>query len=164
MVSGRKRDPKRIAEMARLRALGLTLAEIGRRLGVSRQRVHETLANRLRPPPPRCVPCAGCGAPIASPGVLPSDAGRALCLCCLASRLDAPFGVRLKSLRLATGLMKAELARRAGAALHQLGRYEDGRRVPRRRVQERLAHVLGLALLRVGEAAAFTGPAGSVLR
>jgi transcriptional regulator with XRE-family HTH domain len=157
MVSGRKCDQKRGAEMARLRAQGLTLAEIGRRFGVSRQRVHEALASRLRPPPPRSVACAGCGAPVASAGVLPGDAGRALCLVCLVSRPEAPFGIRLKSLRLAAGLMKAELGRRAGAALHHLARYEDGRRVPRRQVTERLARALGMALLGVGEAGAFTG-------
>jgi general stress protein YciG len=40
---GRRPDEARRAEAARLRAEGLTLAEIGRRLGVKRQAVHEIL-------------------------------------------------------------------------------------------------------------------------
>jgi DNA-binding CsgD family transcriptional regulator len=43
-------DVTRVAEMARLRAGGLTYAEIGRRLGVSRQAVYDA--------PPR-MPQAG---------------------------------------------------------------------------------------------------------
>jgi DNA-binding CsgD family transcriptional regulator len=36
-------DVARVAEMARLRAEGLTYAEIGQRLGVSRQAVYDAL-------------------------------------------------------------------------------------------------------------------------
>jgi hypothetical protein len=41
--SGPKRDAERDAEMVRLRAEGLTLAEIGRRFGLTRQAVQKAL-------------------------------------------------------------------------------------------------------------------------
>jgi DNA-binding transcriptional regulator LsrR (DeoR family) len=41
--SGRRTNHARLAEMARLRDQGLTLAEIGNRLGVTRQAVHDAL-------------------------------------------------------------------------------------------------------------------------
>ncbi len=41
--SGRRTNHARLAEMARLRDQGLTLAEIGQRLGVTRQAVHDAL-------------------------------------------------------------------------------------------------------------------------
>jgi hypothetical protein len=47
--SGPKRDAERDQEMARLRAEGLTLAEIGRRLGLTRQAVKAAL-DRLGEP------------------------------------------------------------------------------------------------------------------
>jgi transcriptional regulator with XRE-family HTH domain len=150
MGSGRKPDPRRRAEIARLRSRGLTLAEIGRRLGVTRQAVFDVLARRLHPPAEPAVPCAGCGAPITSAGAIPSDAGRALCLPCLASRPEAPLGVRLKAFRLAAGLTKVDLARRLGltpAAVHQ---YEMGRREPRWQNLVPLIRVLGPGLLTLG--------------
>jgi transcriptional regulator with XRE-family HTH domain len=150
MGSGRKPDPRRRAEIARLRARGLTLAEIGRRLGVTRQAVFDVLARRLQSPAEPVVGCAGCGSPIVSAGALPSDAGGALCLPCLACRPEAPLGARLKAFRLAAGLTKVELARRLGltaAAVHQ---YEAGRREPRWRNLVPLIRVLGPGLLTLG--------------
>ena len=41
---GRKADERKRAKVVRLRAAGLTLAEIGRKLGVSKQAVHLMLA------------------------------------------------------------------------------------------------------------------------
>jgi transcriptional regulator with XRE-family HTH domain len=154
MASGRKCDEGRRREMARLRARGLSLAEIGRRLGVSKQCVQSTLAlvarraRSLARGELPAVPCAGCGAPIASPGAIRSDAGRALCLACLARCPEAPFAQRLKSLRLAAGLTKAELADRAGLARVQVQQYEKGVNVPRRPILGRLEGVLGPRLAR----------------
>jgi DNA-binding CsgD family transcriptional regulator len=45
---GRLPDVARVAEMARLRTDGLTYAEIGRRLGVSRQAVYDALRRALQ--------------------------------------------------------------------------------------------------------------------
>jgi transcriptional regulator with XRE-family HTH domain len=149
MASGRRPDPRRRGEIAQLRQQGLSQAEIGRRLGVSRQSVQLTLRAMARPAA-RSVPCAGCGSPIMSAGVLRSDAGSALCLSCLALRPAAPFGQRLKSCRLAAGLTKAELAARAGLTPQMLRHYEGGSREPRWRQVARLVNVLGPALVTVG--------------
>ncbi|HKI34044.1 MAG TPA: helix-turn-helix domain-containing protein [Gemmataceae bacterium] len=150
MVSGRKPNPKRRAEIAGLHARGLTLAEIGRRLGMSRQGVYEALALLRQPMPKRSVPCVGCRAPIASPGALPSDGDHALCLPCLASRPDAPFGTRLKAFRLAAGLMKAELADRVGVSAMTIHHYETGAREPRWRHLAPLVRALGPGLVTLG--------------
>ncbi len=150
MVSGRKPNVRRRSQIARLYARGLSLSEIGRRLGVTRQAVHDALVQLRRPRPQRSVPCAGCGAPIVSAGALDSDAGQALCLRCLASRPHAEPGVRLKSFRLAAGLTKAELAQRAGVAPMTIHQYECGAREPRWRRLTPLVVVLGPELLTLG--------------
>ncbi len=148
MVSGRKPNVKRRAEIARLRARGLSLSEIGRRLGISRQGVYEALLPR--PVAQRCVACAQCGAPIPSRGALTSDAGRALCLPCVGSRPDVPFGARLKAFRLAAGLMKAELADRAGISPMAIHYYESGAREPRWSQLAPLVRILGPGLVTLG--------------
>jgi transcriptional regulator with XRE-family HTH domain len=136
--------------MARLRAEGLTFAEVGRRLGVTRQCVQSQLARMVREAAMISRPsvtCAGCGGTIVSAGVLPSDAGNALCLSCLDARPGAPFHHQLKALRLAAGLTKAELAQRAGLELCHVWHYEEGRCEPRPANRERLVAVLGSRLL-----------------
>jgi transcriptional regulator with XRE-family HTH domain len=151
MASGRKPDAKRRAEIARLRAKGLSLAEIGRRLGVSRQSVQVTLRAMARPAV-RTVACSACGAAVVSEGALPSDAKAALCLRCLGRRPGTPFGQRLKACRLAAGLTKADLARRAGFRPQMLRHYETGLREPRWTQLARLVAVLGPALVTAGVA------------
>jgi transcriptional regulator with XRE-family HTH domain len=148
MASGRKPNVKRRSHIARLHARGLTLSEIGRRLGVTRQAVHDALVHLRRPPhPPRSVPCAACSAPIVSAGALASDQGRALCLACLESRPGAGLGVRLKACRLAAGLTKAALARRVGVRATTIHQYEAGARKTRWRHLARLVAVLGPGLV-----------------
>jgi transcriptional regulator with XRE-family HTH domain len=154
MVSGRKPNLRRRAAIARLRARGLSLAEIGRRLSISREGVSQALSQMRRPPRQLSVPCSGCRAPIPSQGALPSDEGRALCLACLASRPEAPFGVRLKAFRLAAGLMKAELAQRVGVSLMTIHHYEAGARSPRWAQLVPLVRVLGAGLVTLGLAPA----------
>jgi hypothetical protein len=58
--SGRKTDVRRQEAAARLRARGLTLEEVGRELGVSKQAVHRLLGGQRRPHRRTAVPCAGC--------------------------------------------------------------------------------------------------------
>ena len=131
-MSGNKPNLERRRQIAALRAQGFSLPQIRRRLGISKQCVHETLKVMHRPSPVRTVPCSDCGAIIISPGALPEDAHLALCLCCLAKRPDASFGVRLKAMRLAVGMTKAELAHQAGAEPTQIGGYEKGETSPDR--------------------------------
>jgi transcriptional regulator with XRE-family HTH domain len=149
MVSGKKPNLVRRKKIAQMRAKGLSLAEIGRRLGVSRQAVQITVRAMERPVV-RAVACAGCGAAVVSAGALRSDRGAALCLPCLRRKPSAPFGQRLKACRLAAGLTKVELSRRTGVNLQVLRHYEAGPREPRWSQVARLVRVLGPALVTLG--------------
>jgi DNA-binding CsgD family transcriptional regulator len=135
--------------MARLRARGLSLAEIGRRLGVSRQCVQYTLHSMGRRRS-YSVPCAGCGGAIVSDGALPSDAGAALCMPCLARQPEVSFAERLKALRLAAGMTKKELADRTGLSYEMVWHYEHGTYVPRRPRVMSLMRALGPGLVSRG--------------
>ena len=110
MVQGRKPNLKRWARIQRLRDAGLPLAQIGRRLGMTKKAVHRTLRTIQRARlSPRSVPCAACRRDIVSAGALASDRGSALCLECLGKQAGVSFSRRLKAFRLAAGLTKAEL-------------------------------------------------------
>ena len=74
MVQGRKPNWERRRRILKLRERGLSLPEIGRRLGVTFQCVDRTL-RRMAGEQPRSVPCAGCGEDIISPGAVASDQG-----------------------------------------------------------------------------------------
>src|SRR5262245_11031059 len=122
--SGRKVDGRRRRRMARLRDRGLTLEEIGRQLGVTKQCVQATLAKAG--PPPRPITCRECGAVVVA---APSGNRRplpALCLGCLARLPGSPFADRLRAFRLAAGLTQAEVAERAGLTRRRLSSVERG--------------------------------------
>jgi hypothetical protein len=139
--------------VASLRARGLSLAEIGRPFGISKVVVFSMLRRmqRDRERPPAAFACADCGRETASPAAIPADSGTALCLECLRQRRDAPFPARLRACRLAAGLTKGALARRACVAHQTVGRYETGERVPGDAQLERLVRVLGPDLTAPGE-------------
>jgi transcriptional regulator with XRE-family HTH domain len=147
MPSGRKPNLERRRQVVELRDQGLSLAAIARRFGVSKQAVWSLLKSRATRTAGRAVACSGCGTMIVSPGALRRDAGTALCLACLDARPEAPFGQRLKSLRLAAGLSRAELAERSGLSPPSLRGYEDGGRKPHPQSAARLTRVLGDGLL-----------------
>jgi transcriptional regulator with XRE-family HTH domain len=147
MPSGRKPNLERRRQVARLRDRGLTLDQIAGRFGVSKQAIWSLLHGRPLRTAARAVPCTGCGHMILSPGALRRDAATALCVSCLRARPDAPFGQRLKALRLAAGLSRTELAARSGVAPASLRAYEDDLRKPQGRSAARLARVLGDDLL-----------------
>jgi DNA-binding transcriptional regulator YiaG len=125
------------------------LAEVGRRLGVSKQGA-ACLLRPVRQTP--AVACPLCGAAIVSVGALPRDAGTALCLPCLARHPGAGLGHRLKAFRLAAGLLQQELAHKARVWEEMIRRYEQGRNRPRPAALARLARALGVppAALEVG--------------
>jgi transcriptional regulator with XRE-family HTH domain len=139
--------------MAQLRARGLSLTEIGRRLGVTRQCVQGTLRALARKRT-YSVCCTACGRDITSAGALASDAAAALCLSCLATHPAAPFARRLKACRLAAGLTKAQLAARAGLGYEVVRNYERGVRQPRWPQLVPLIRALGAKLVTLG----LTGP------
>jgi DNA-binding XRE family transcriptional regulator len=130
---------ERRAQAVRLRGQGLTFAQIGARLGITRQAAHALVAG------PRAVGaveacCAACRAPLAGAR---RTVGEVLCRACLAGRTEVPFGLRLRSLRLAAGLTQRELARQAGRPRSSIKDYEAGRCRPGRATRRRLTHALG---------------------
>jgi transcriptional regulator with XRE-family HTH domain len=145
--SGYRRNAEHGRLMTELRRQGLTMPEIARRLGITKQAVHDMLRRLGEPPPPRSVPCAACGRPILSAVARPTDRGKALCRGCLRERPAAPFGQRLLALRLAAGLSQVELARRAGLSRMAVAHHERAERTPRPATRARLARVLGPELL-----------------
>jgi hypothetical protein len=95
----RKPDLKRRGQVAVLRAQGLTLAEIGRRLGLSKQHVGnilQTLARRDDRPPVRC---RACNTNIRSAGALARHDRSVLCLDCLVNHPEATFAEHLRACR-----------------------------------------------------------------
>jgi transcriptional regulator with XRE-family HTH domain len=143
MPSGRKPNLERRGQVLHLRDKGLTLTEIAHRFGVTKQAIWSLLNSRPQRTAARAVPCTGCGALILSAGALRRDAATALCMGCLRSRPEAPFAQRLKALRLAAGLSRAELAQHSGLAPASLRAYEEGQRKPQNRSAARLVAVLG---------------------
>jgi transcriptional regulator with XRE-family HTH domain len=144
--SGRRPDPQKREQARRLRARGLSPAQIAKALGCSRQAV----ANMLQDPfVIRCRSCRAEVCPAARKGMW---LGRGvLCLACLAKAPDAPFEERLRALRLARGLIQAQLAELAGVP-HQavMDHEKPGRGLGRWDVLRKLARVLGPALVGLG--------------
>jgi transcriptional regulator with XRE-family HTH domain len=139
---GRWPDPLRRRRVAELRARGLTLAEIARRLGITKQAVHQCLTRPPRSQQPG-VTCRGCGGVAVPAGARVRERGEGLCPACLRRR-GAAFGRLLRACRLAAGMNKAELARRSGLLPARLADYEAGRHRPRAAALDHLAAVLAV--------------------
>ena len=156
--SERQPDVARRREVMRLHAEGMTFAEIGYRMGVTRQRIEQIL-RAVKRERARSLGCRECGALAALPGTAPTDAVDVLCLDCLARCPEAPFAERLKSCRTAAGLRLIEVARRSGITVETLRGYEAGVRYPRWPQLAALLRVLGpkLVTLGLGEAEALEG-------
>jgi transcriptional regulator with XRE-family HTH domain len=143
-VKGRE---ARRAEVARLRALGLSVPEMARRLGVSAPSVY-TMLRRLGRADRLPVACRECGAVILA--ALPAGVSKppsALCLACLRKLPDAPFAERLRSYRLAAGLTRVQVGAKVGVTASMITHYETGRCAPSPEVLARLVTALGPGLL-----------------
>jgi DNA-binding XRE family transcriptional regulator len=136
---GQPRDAGRFRYMVAMRAAGCTLAEIGRRLGVSRQAVHDQLNYWSARRSARCRVCAR---EFASAVASQRYDRRAYCLDCLAHHPEATFAERLLALRLSAGLTIQELGGRAGVCEVQIWNYEHGRGRIRSGIVAKLARVL----------------------
>jgi transcriptional regulator with XRE-family HTH domain len=147
MARGRRPNLERHRQAAELRARGLTLVEVGRRMGCTRQAIHQLLGHRAgrpyQPRPPRTVPCAACGADL-GPAPTTRDYAPALCLPCLARRPRATLGQRLRAHRLARGLSREALCRRAGLGLSAVASLERGAHRPQPGTLRKLAAALGV--------------------
>jgi hypothetical protein len=97
MARGCKPNLERRKQAAELRARGLSLAEVGRRMGCTRQAVHQLLGFRGPAPRPRkAVTCPACGGAV---GTAPTarDRAPALCLACLEKWPYPPEGRSLRT-------------------------------------------------------------------
>jgi transcriptional regulator with XRE-family HTH domain len=147
--SGRRPDEKRRRQVLELREQGLTLAEIGRRLGVRTQAVSGMLARiaAAGQEPRYPVRCRACDRLIWADGRGPQN-GAVSCLECLAGQPEVSFGERLKAHRLAAKLTQ-ELADRTGLRQTALRGYECDDKEPGWRNLARLLAVLGVRLLQI---------------
>ena len=148
-MSGTKSNPRRNEsrrrQMARLRAKGLSHAEIGRHFGVTKQRVtqllHDAGASEF------AVRCRGCRAEV-MPGLSRvSLKAPLLCPACLAKTPDIAFGERLKTHRLIAGLTQRRVAANAGVTPQAVALYEKGTCKPAPETLARLVEFLGAGLI-----------------
>jgi transcriptional regulator with XRE-family HTH domain len=139
---GRKPDLWRRRQAQELRAQGLTMPQIGARLGITRQAVLQLLRPKVqrRPCP---VSCAACGRVIVPDGTKRDLRIATLCLSCLARTPGATFAQRLRAYRVSAGLSQADLGRKAGVPAPTLSAYELGRHRPRKETLRQLVAVLG---------------------
>jgi DNA-binding XRE family transcriptional regulator len=143
---GRPPNRERHREVAELRRRGWTVRAIGRRLSISYQRVLTILRISGLPSDLPPVRCAACGAEVGPRRRAGVPAAPVRCLRCLDESSAVPFGQRLRTCRLRTGLMQRELAHRCGLARATIGAYERGAAEPSASALRRLARVLGPGL------------------
>jgi transcriptional regulator with XRE-family HTH domain len=110
MPAGRPPDYAQRHRLAKLRSRGLTLKEIGRKLGVTRQAVSDLMKTALLEIP-RGVPCSASRRLIPTPA---ADRAQALCLDCLRNTPSVTQEQRLLAYRLAAGLSRGDVAHLAG--------------------------------------------------
>jgi hypothetical protein len=121
---GRNPDPvtqERCRRAVELRAQGLSMVEIGQRLGYTAQGAKELMTHWGREAVPLgIIKCCRCGKVVMGQDQLRNN-GPVPCLDCLAKQPDAPFGLRLKVFRMTAGLTQAALEKLGGgrAAHHQ---------------------------------------------
>jgi transcriptional regulator with XRE-family HTH domain len=142
---------ERRAEALALRAQGLSLREIGRRLGgLSRQAV-SYLLNKAGSGQSQGVRCSACGAAITARCFRRRTVGDALCRTCLARHPGASFALSLRSLRLAAGWSRTDLASAASVTDERIKAFEEGTTQPHRLTRSRLAKALGAPELEPGD-------------
>ena len=146
MPRGPKPNQLRRNEIVQLRAAGLSLTQIGKRLGVSRQRVHKVISSsgKLRLVPIRCQKCSRV---ITHFHAVHDNNFPVYCTRCLPR--DATLGERLKTYRLSAGLTLAALERRSGVGRMLISSYECGRSEPAWQSLAKLIRVLGVEWLDV---------------
>jgi DNA-binding XRE family transcriptional regulator len=127
------------------------MAEIGQRIGYTRQATWELLSNHGRDVTPLgIITCCHCGAAVVRGHDQLRNNGPVPCLDCLAKQPDAPFGLRLKAFRMTAGLTQAALAKLAGFVPLTISAYERGDDEPRWTNLVKLMRVLGTDLVTVG--------------
>lgn len=143
--SGRCRDWTRVRRAIQLREAGLTYAEIGEQVGLTRQGVHKLLkVARGKVPPTIC--CMDCGTIVEPVIVLSPRATELYCPACLLKHPEATFGQRLRAFRLAKGLTREELGKRSGMTGSMMGKIEQGQKRPTALAMWAIARGLGVSV------------------
>ena len=140
---GRPPDGSRDPVVLDLAAQGLTRRQIAQKAGVSPEWVRCILARHGLSVSLKVLQCNSCGAPVAS-GHKAHQKSAVSCLACLAQRPGPPLAQRLRTLRLAANLSRAQLSARCGLSLAVLGIYERGEGLPSPESLSRLARALGV--------------------
>jgi transcriptional regulator with XRE-family HTH domain len=148
------RRQRRLRLALQLRSEGLTLEEIGGRLGCSRQAVWALLGNYGREPVPYgLIRCCHCNRDVVRGSRTLRNNGPVSCLGCLERRRVTRFGERLKAFRVAAGLSQQQVSERTGLATHSLIELERTGRGPAWATLVKLMQVLGGGLATVWIAA-----------
>jgi transcriptional regulator with XRE-family HTH domain len=131
--------------MVDLRAKGCTLAQIARRVGLTRQAVHEALKrSQVQNGPVICRHCRE-----AIPGTDGMNLSSELMCCdCLDTYPRISFAVRLMSLRTLAGLTQSELARSIGVSQSLISLAERNYQQPGHDLRLRLLTFLESAVAR----------------
>ena len=141
-----QKNPRQSAtslKVKQLSAAGLTMPEICRQTGVSRQLAHFILRGYAREQERRKIRCRACGTGINPAVAYPRQDRKVLCASCAESRCGVSFGERLVAYRLAAGLQVEELAAQAGVHTPVVTGLEHGHVLrPQRKTVERLGRVL----------------------
>jgi DNA-binding XRE family transcriptional regulator len=142
--SGRRRDEERRQQIAQLRAEGLTFAQIGQQLGVTRQCAQFLLKKSGRAVRVPGIACCACGREIGPWRGTSRNLSPVLCLACLAKNPAATPGQRLRAYRVAAGLTQEELAHKSGLSRMKVRSFEQDRHQPWPEHARRLAEALGV--------------------
>jgi transcriptional regulator with XRE-family HTH domain len=141
--SGRRPNLARWRKAVQLRARGLTLAAIGRRLGLTRQGTAYILANTARRLPRVPDRCGDCGRELSDGGTADPTGGKVYCPDCLRRLGGTDFAQRLRYLRVRRGMTRVALERAAGVGRGLVRHCEEGGRLPKPETLARLLRVLG---------------------
>ena len=134
---GVPRNHNQRKKVVSLRQKGKSLAQIGKILGVSRQRISwllQTEGKMTADATVRTVTCPACLRKREC--IVAMAAEEALCDGCL--KPDSPFGERLRSLRLSAGLRRKDLERLSKVDSHAIRDFEEGKRLPLPRAAAKL--------------------------
>jgi DNA-binding XRE family transcriptional regulator len=135
-------------KVVEFRQNGDSMAEIGKHLGVSKQRIHALLKTYGKRIVPRAkLLCQGCTGLIHKGDPRTWNRQIVWCLKCLKTMPEAPFSVRLKAFRLAKGMTQKELAKLAGLSERAIWYHEQYIANPKWRVLVKLVRVLGSELV-----------------
>jgi transcriptional regulator with XRE-family HTH domain len=148
---GRPQNVARRRQAAQLRSQGLSLRQVGQRLGISRQAVAILLQRSgIGAGPPRklhlCRHCRKPVAPTDSPTSYCWAGDEPICLACIGKQPGASFGQRLRAARQAAGISGRMLAAQIGVCVNTVFGWESGLQQPRPAKIDRVAAALGPAL------------------